>query len=82
VTISNPDSLSSSETGVDPGTRSWKKSTYLNELDVRKPLVVSISQTRRAETLQPGLEFDNFKPPLESSIFECISWLNGSFFWG
>ncbi len=36
----------------------------------------------RAETLQPGLEFDNFKPRLESGIFKCISWLNGLFFGG
>ncbi len=43
LTISNPDLLSSIETGVNPGIRSWK-STYLNEIDVRKPLVVSISQ--------------------------------------
>jgi hypothetical protein len=43
VTISNPDLLSSRETGVNPGIRSWK-STYLIELDVWKPLVVSISQ--------------------------------------
>ncbi len=34
VTISNPDSHSSSETGVDPKIRSWK-SSHLNELDVR-----------------------------------------------
>jgi hypothetical protein len=34
----------------------------------------------RAETLQPGLEFDNFKPRLESCIFNCISCLNGFFF--
>ncbi len=33
----------------------------------------------RAETLQLGLKFDNFKPLLESGIFKCISWLNGSF---
>ncbi len=31
-------------------------------------------------TLQLGLELDNFKPWLKNSIFECISWLNGSFF--
>ncbi len=43
VTISNPDSPSSSETGVNPGIMSWK-STCLIELDVRKPLVVSMSQ--------------------------------------
>jgi hypothetical protein len=35
--------LFSSETGVNPIIRSWK-STHLNELDARKPLVVSISQ--------------------------------------
>jgi hypothetical protein len=34
----------------------------------------------RAETLQPGLEFDNFKPRLKSGIFKCISWLQGSIF--
>jgi hypothetical protein len=43
VTIFKPDSLFSSETGVDSGTRIWK-STYLNELDIWKPLVVSNSQ--------------------------------------
>jgi hypothetical protein len=36
----------------------------------------------RAETLQPGLEFDIFKPRLKSGIFKCIFWLNGSFFGG
>jgi hypothetical protein len=36
----------------------------------------------RVETLQPGLEFDNFKPLLKSGIFKCISWLNGSCFEG
>ncbi len=49
MTILNPDSLSRSETWVNPGIRSWK-STYLNELAVRKPLVVSISQ--RSEELR------------------------------
>jgi hypothetical protein len=46
VTISSPDWLSNSETGVNPGRRS----TNLNELDVRKPLVVSLSQ--RSEELR------------------------------
>jgi hypothetical protein len=83
VTISNPDSISRSETRVNPAMRS-RKSTYLIELDVRKPLVVSISQRReelRLKTLQPGLEFDIFIPRLKSGIFKCISWLNGSFLW-
>jgi hypothetical protein len=49
VTISNPVPLSGSETGVNLGIRSWK-SAYLNELDVRKSLVVSILQ--RSEELR------------------------------
>ncbi len=40
------------------------------------------TKKRRAETLQPGSEFDNFKPRLKSSIFKFISWLNGSFLGG
>ncbi len=36
----------------------------------------------RAETLQPRLEFDNFKPRLKNNIFKCISWPNGSFLKG
>jgi hypothetical protein len=53
----------------------------LNLLDVRKPLVVSISQ--RSEALRRhDLGFGNFKPQLKSGIFKCISWLNGSFFFG
>ncbi len=46
--ISNHDSLSSSETRVNRGMRSW--STYLLELDFRNPLVASISQ--RSEELR------------------------------
>jgi hypothetical protein len=34
----------------------------------------------RAETLQRGLEFANFKPRLESGIFKCITWLDSFFF--
>jgi hypothetical protein len=49
VTISNPDGLSSSETGVNTGAKQ-KKSTDLNELSVGKPLVVSIS--RRGKELR------------------------------
>jgi hypothetical protein len=29
--------------------------------------------------LQPGLEFDSFKPGLKSGIFKCISWMKRSF---
>ncbi len=31
--------------------------------------------------MQPGLEFNNFKPWLESGIFKYISWLNVVFWW-
>jgi hypothetical protein len=57
------------------------KSTYLYELNVRKLLVVSISQRSKELRLQPALEFEIFKPWLESIFFKCISWLNGSFLW-
>ncbi len=41
-----------------------EKNTDRNELNVRKPLVVSISQKKgRAETPQLVLEFDHVKPP-------------------
>ncbi len=65
VTISRLDLLSSSETAVDSGTRSWK-STYLPGLACQKA-VGGIDSTKkwRAETLQPDLEFDNLKPRLE-----------------
>jgi hypothetical protein len=44
-TFSNPDALSSSETGVNPGIKGLKeKNTHPYKLDVRKPLVVPISQ--------------------------------------
>jgi hypothetical protein len=36
--------------GVTPFIISWKKTTYVNDLDVRKPLVVYIS--RRSEELK------------------------------
>jgi hypothetical protein len=34
----------------------------------------------RAETSQPWLEFDNFKPRIERGICICNSRLNGSYF--
>jgi hypothetical protein len=46
VTISNPDSISSSERGITSGIKT-EESTYLNELYARKPLVVFISQRRK-----------------------------------
>jgi hypothetical protein len=79
MTILNPDLLSSSETGINPGIRSWKK--HLSEWARCQKAVGGIYFTKkwRAETPQPGLEFDNFKPRLRSGIFKCISWLNSLF---
>ncbi len=76
------DSLSSSETGVNFGIRSWKK--HFSEWAWCQKAIGGIYSTKkwRAETLQPGLEFDYFKPWLESGFFKCISWLNGSIFGG
>jgi hypothetical protein len=79
VTVSTSDLLSSSGTGVNRGIRSWKK--HLSEWARCQKAISGIYFTNkwRAETLQPGLEFDKFKPRLLSGIFKCISWLNGSF---
>jgi hypothetical protein len=73
VTISNLDSLSTSETGNNSGIRSWKK--HSSEWARCQKAIGGIYFTKkwRAETLQPGLEFDNFKPRLKSGIFKCIS---------
>jgi hypothetical protein len=70
------------KTGVNPGIRSWKK--HLSDWAWCQKAIGGIYFTKkwRAETLQPGLEFDNFKPRLKSSIFKCISWMNSSFFGG
>ncbi len=82
VTILIPDSLWSRETMVYFGIKSWKK--HLSDWARCQKAVGGIYFTNkwRAETLQPGLGFHNFKPRLQSSIFKCISWLNGSFFGG
>ncbi len=77
VTISNHNLLFISETGVNSGIRSWKK--HSSEWAWCQKAIGGIYFTKkwRTETLQPGLEFGNFK--LKSGIFKCISWLNGPF---
>ncbi len=82
VTISNPGWLSSSETRINLGIRSWKK--HLSEWARCQKAIGGIYFTKkwRTETLQPGLEFATFKPRLKRGIFKCVSCLNGSFFWG
>jgi hypothetical protein len=56
-----------------------EKSTYVIELNVRKPLVY-FTKNQRAETLKPGLELDNPKSQLKSGVCKCISRLNGPIF--
>jgi hypothetical protein len=46
-----------------------------------KPLVVSISQRRRAETLQPGLEIDHFNTDLKA-VCSNASPAERFVFWG
>jgi hypothetical protein len=60
---------------------SWK-STYLNELDVRKPYRWHLfyKEVKSWDFIQPGLEFDNFKPRLERGTFKCTTLLNDFFF--
>ncbi len=82
VTISNPDLLSRSETGVNLGIRSWEKRSSEWARCQKGIGGIYFTEKWRAESPQPGLEFDNFKPRLESCIFKCISWLNSSFFEG
>jgi hypothetical protein len=64
VTYSNPISLSSNETGDNPGIRSWK--LQLSDWAQYQKAIGGVYFTKklRPETLQPGLEFDNFKPRL------------------
>ncbi len=82
ATISNTDLLSSIETGVNSGIRSWKK--RLSKWVWCQKAIGGIYLTKkwRAETLQPCLEFVNIKLRLKSGIFKCISWLNESILGG
>jgi hypothetical protein len=56
---------------------------FIFQLHVRNPLVVSNSQRNEEQRLTTGSEKnENLEPMLNSGIFKCISWLNGSFFGG
>ncbi len=83
---------SSSETRFNVGIRRWK--LHLPEPTWCQESIGGICFTNKlpATSLPPRLGFDNFKPrplqkrflvflpPLKRSIFQCISCLNGSFF--
>ncbi len=66
----------------NPGKVGCLKKKHLFERARRRKTIGGIFFTTKgiAETLQPGLESDNFKPRLKICIFNCISWLNGSLF--
>jgi hypothetical protein len=82
VKIASHDLLSSSETGVNPEIKSWRK-ILPKWAQCQKTIGgIYFTKKRRAETIQPALEFANFKPRLKIGIFKSISWLNGSFFRG
>ncbi len=79
----NPASLSSSETGVNLGIKSWKK--RLSESAQCQEAISCIyftKKTWRPEGLQPGLEIGKSQPRSEVDIFEGISWLNDSEYGG
>jgi hypothetical protein len=63
VTTSNPDLLSSSETGVTIGIRSWKE--HLSEWAGCQKAIGCICFTKKwkAETIQPGVGIWQFKTP-------------------
>ncbi len=83
VTIPNSDSLSSSnETWVIPEIRSWKSTCNVWAWCQKAIGGIYFTEKWRVETIQPNLEFDNFKPRLKNGIFKWISWLNASFFGG
>ncbi len=52
--------------------KTWKTQENIRKLENG----VYFKKTWSAETLQPGLEYDNFKPRLKSRIFKGISFLN------
>ncbi len=81
LTISNPDSLSSSETGNNPGIRSWKKHSSDWARCQKAVGGIYFTKKRRVETLQPGSEFDNFKHQLKSGCLQMHLLAERFLFW-
>ncbi len=71
--------LSGSETRVNAGIRGWK--LHLSESTSCQESAGGICFTYKVKSSFSTVS-DIFKPLLKCSIFKCISWLNGSFFWG
>jgi hypothetical protein len=81
VAISNPNLLSNSETGVKSSNKKVKTEKHLSECARCQKAIgcIYFEIKWKVETLQPVLEFDNFKPMLKSGLFNCISWMDVSF---
>jgi hypothetical protein len=82
VTVSNRNHLSRSETrGL---MLSWEDEicAYLNQMEVRNLLVVSVSvlQSSEEQLLYCPVQFTIWLfQTISNAVFKCISWLNGSF---
>ncbi len=78
MVVSNTRYLSSGETMVNAGIRGWK--LHLSESMWCQESLGGICFTN---TWSFSTAPDIFKPLLKCSVFKCIPWLNGSFFfWG
>jgi hypothetical protein len=80
VTISNPNALSSRETWMNVGIRSWKPKEWVR---CQKAVGgIYFTQKGRHDALQTGLLTEHFNSLLKRGIFKRISWLNDSFVGG
>jgi hypothetical protein len=80
--ISNPTLLSSSQTGINLGIRSWKK--RLTESAQCQEAIggTYFRKMWRPDSQQHGSKIGKSQPWSKVGIFECMTWLNGSFFGG
>ncbi len=65
--------LSSGETGVNPGMRSWQKARVWIRMSESYCWNLFLKEVKSWDSIQPGLELVNFKPRLKSGVFGCIS---------
>ncbi len=82
LTSPNPASLSSSETRVHLGIRRRKRRSSESAQCQEAIGVIYFTERWRPEDLHCGLEIGKSQPRSKVGNFECMSWLNGSFFGG
>ncbi len=80
VAVSNARYLSSNETMVYAGIRGWK--LHLSESILCPESAGGFCFTKKLNSSFSITAPDIFQHLLKCSIFKCIYWLNGSFFWG